>query len=146
MLKTLNPILSPDLLQILRAMGHGDRIAIVDGNFPAETNAQRLVRLDGLTATAVLDAVLSVMPLDPPEFAPASAWRMEVVGAPDARQPIFDEFEALLARHESPAVKLASFERFAFYDAVKDCFAVVTTSESRLYGNIILQKGIIRPA
>jgi L-fucose mutarotase len=146
MLKNLNPILSPDLLQILRAMGHGDRIAIVDGNYPAEAHAERLVRLDGLTATAVLDAILSVMPLDPPEFAPASAWRMQVVGAPDARQPIFDEFEALLVRHEGPAQTLASFERFAFYDTVKTCFAVVTTGESRLYGNIILQKGVIKPA
>lgn len=146
MLKHLNPILSPDLLQVLRAMGHGDRIAIVDGNYPAEAHAERLVRLDGLAATAVLDAILSVMPLDPPDFTPETAWRMEVVGAPDARHPIFDEFEALIARHEGPAVRLASLERFRFYEAVKTCFAVVATGESRLYGNIILQKGVIRPA
>ena len=62
MLKNLDPVLSPDLLQILRAMGHGDRIAIVDGNYPADNHAQRLVRLDGLSVTTVLDAILSVLP------------------------------------------------------------------------------------
>ncbi len=146
MLKNLDPVLSPDLLQILRAMGHGDRIAIVDGNYPADNHAARLVRLDGLTATRVLDAILSVMPLDPPEFVPETAWRMQVVGAPpETRQPIFDEFDALLAKHEGQSVKLASLERFAFYEAVKGAYAVVSTGEARLYGNIILQKGVIRP-
>ena len=146
MLKNIDPVLSPDLLQILRSMGHGDRIAIVDGNYPADNHAQRLVRLDGLSATTVLDAILSVMPLDPPEFVPASAWRMEVVGAPTARQPIFDEFEALIAKHEGDRFKLSSLERFKFYDHVKDCYALVATGEPRLYGNIILQKGVIRPS
>ncbi|MBQ5908920.1 MAG: hypothetical protein IIW85_01165, partial [Bacteroidaceae bacterium] len=36
-----------DLLKILMEMGHGDEIVISDGNFPATTFAQRLVRLDG---------------------------------------------------------------------------------------------------
>jgi L-fucose mutarotase len=146
MLKNINPVLSPDLLQLLRAMGHGDRIAIVDANYPADNHAHRLVRLDGLSATTVLDAVLSVMPLDPPEFVPETAWRMEVVGAPGARQPIFDEFEALISQHEGSQVKLSSYERFKFYDHVKECYALVATGERRLYGNIILQKGVIRPA
>ena len=146
MLKNIDPVLSPDLLQVLRAMGHGDRIAIVDGNYPADAHAERLVRLDGLSATTVLNAILSVMPLDPPEFVPETAWRMEVVGAPTMRQPIFDEFDALLLKYEGPGVKLASLERFKFYDVVKQCYAVVSTGEARLYGNIILQKGVIRPA
>ncbi len=145
MLKNLDPILSPDLLQILRAMGHGDRIAIVDGNYPADNHAQRLVRLDGLSATTVLDAILSVLPLDPPEFVPASVWHMQVAGHADPKQPIFDEFQAIIAKHEGPEVKLSSFERFKFYDNVKECYALVATGERRLYGNIILQKGVIHP-
>ena len=36
MLRNINPILSPELLYALRAMGHGDEIALVDANFPAE--------------------------------------------------------------------------------------------------------------
>ncbi len=143
MLKNLDPLLTPDLLQVLRAMGHGDDIVIVDANFPAESSGPRVVRLDGVDATRVLDAVLSVMPLD--DFVPEACWRMEVVGAPDAEQPIFDEFRAVIAKREGPAFKLASLERFAFYARANACYAVVTTGERRLYGNIILKKGIVRP-
>jgi L-fucose mutarotase len=143
MLKGIDPILSPDLLMILRAMGHGDEIALADANFPADSMAQRLVRLDGISATAVLDAVLSVMPLD--EFVPEAAWRMEVVGDPTAEQPIFAAFRDILAAREGPQAKLAALERFAFYERAQQAYAIVATGEARLYGNIILKKGIIRP-
>jgi L-fucose mutarotase len=143
MLKGLDPLLSPDLLMYLRAMGHGDEIVIVDANFPADSRGQRLVRLDGVSATAALDAVLSVMPLD--EFVPEAAWRMEVVGDPAAEQPIFSEFRDILARRESPETRLGALERFAFYERADAAYAIVATGEGRLYGNIILKKGIIRP-
>jgi L-fucose mutarotase len=142
MLKNIDPLLSPDLLMVLRAMGHGDEIVVVDGNFPAAAMARRLVRLDGLTATAVTDAILSVMPLD--DFVPEAAWRMEVVGDPQAEQPIFGEFRAIIARHEGSNFRLASLERFAFYEQAKAAYAVVSTGEKRLYGNIILKKGVVR--
>ena len=143
MLKGIDPLLSPDLLAILRAMGHGDEIAIVDANFPAASTACRLVRLDGVSATAVLDAILSVMPLD--DFVPEAAWRMQVVDAPDAEQPIFATFREILAAHEGQNIGLASLERFAFYERAKTAYALVATGEARLYGNVILKKGIIRP-
>ncbi|HZH10367.1 MAG TPA: RbsD/FucU family protein [Microvirga sp.] len=142
MLKNLNPLLSPELLMVLRSMGHGDEIAIVDANFPAASMAQRLVRLDGLSATAVTDAILSVMPLD--DFVPEAAWRMEVVGDPQAEQPIFDEFRAIITRHEGAGFRLAALERFAFYDRAKAAYSIVSTGEARLYGNIILKKGVVR--
>ena len=143
MLKNLDPLLTPDLLQVLRAMGHGDEIVIVDGNYPAESAGPQVVRLDGIEATRALDAVLSVMPLD--EFVPDVCWRMEVVGTSEAEQPIFAEFRSIVAKREGPRFKLASLERFAFYARARECFAVVATGERRLYGNIILKKGIVRP-
>jgi L-fucose mutarotase len=141
MLKTLDPILSPDLLRALRAMGHGDEIVVVDGNFPAEGTGRPVIRLDGLTATAVLDAILSVLPLD--TFVPQAAWVMEVVGAPEQEEPIFGEFREIVARREGPQFGLAKLERFAFYDRAARSFAIVATGESRFYGNIILKKGVI---
>ena len=142
MLKHLDPLLTPDLLKTLRAMGHGDEIVIVDANYPAQSSGLPVVRLDGVSATQALDAVLSVMPLD--DFVPEACWRMEVVGAPDAEQPIFDEFRASIAKHEGANFKLASLERFKFYERANRCFAVVATGERRLYGNIILKKGVVR--
>jgi L-fucose mutarotase len=143
MLKNLDPLLTPDLLQVLRAMGHGDEIVLVDANYPAESAGPEVVRLDGIEATRVLDAVLSVMPLD--DFVPEACWRMEVVGAAEGEQPIFEEFRAIIAKREGAKFKLASLERFAFYERARGCFAVVATGERRLYGNIILKKGIVRP-
>ena len=143
MLKKIDPILSPDLLQALRAMGHGDEIVIVDANYPGESAGPQVVRLDGLSATRILDAVLSVMPLD--DFVPEAAWRMEVVGDPQAEQPIFDEFRKIIAAREGASFKLASLERFKFYDVASNAFAIVATGERRLYGNVILKKGVVRP-
>jgi L-fucose mutarotase len=145
MLKLLNPLLGPDLLHALASMGHGDEIAIVDANYPADSNAQRLIRMDGLSATDVLSAVLSIMPLDPPEFVPHSAHVMEVVGAPGTDQPIFGEFQAIVSANEDDRYKLGRLERFAFYERTKQAYAIVITGERRLYGNILLKKGIVRP-
>jgi L-fucose mutarotase len=143
MLKNLPPILGPDLLYILRAMGHGDEIAIVDANYPADAAGPELVRLDGLSATDVLDAILTVMPLD--DFVDEAAICMQVVGNAGQREAIMDEFEALVKRHE-PAMGLSSLERFAFYERVSKGYAIVQTGERRLYGNILLKKGVVRPA
>jgi L-fucose mutarotase len=144
MLKHLSPILSPDLLHALRQMGHGDEIAIVDANFPAYSQGPRVVRLDGVDATQTLDAILSVMPLD--DFTPEACWRMQVVGAPDEEMPVFAEFRDIVGRREGAKFALASVERFAFYAKAAKCFAIVATSERRLYGNIILKMGVVKPA
>ncbi len=143
MLKNLDPLLSPDLLHVLRGMGHGDEIAIVDANYPAVSNAQRLVRIDGRAATDVLAAVLSLLPLD--EFVDCPAFRMEVVDDPDGVPEICNEFQNIIDRLEVKDVTLGKIERHAFYERVKDAFAVVATGEVRHYGNVILKKGIIWP-
>jgi L-fucose mutarotase len=142
MLKNIPPILGPDLLGILRAMGHGDEIAIVDANYPADSAGPALIRLDGISATDVLEAILTLMPLD--DFVDEQAICMQVVGDAGKRVPVMDEFEAILKRHE-PSMSLSSLERFAFYDRVSKGYAVIQTGERRLYGNVILKKGIIRP-
>ena len=143
MLKSIDPLLSPDLLAALRAMGHGDTIAIVDANFPAAANAQRLIRLDGHGVIRVLDAVLSVLPLD--DFAPDAAIRMDVVGDVTTEMPVFADFRACLARHVPQLGQaLGALERHAFYAAARAAFAIVATGETQLYGNILLRKGVIR--
>ena len=143
MLKGLNPLLTPDLLYVLRAMGHGDEIAIVDGNFPAESWGPALIRIDGAGAPAALDAVLSVMPLDA-DF-DVSAFRPDVLGEDGRDLPIFVEFAAVLKTHEGEKAKLGALERPAFYERSRKAFAIVATGERRLHGNVILRKGFIGP-
>lgn len=64
MLIGIPALLGPELLATLRAMGHGDEIALVDGNYPAEEQADRLIRADGYHLVPMLDAILSVLPVD----------------------------------------------------------------------------------
>jgi L-fucose mutarotase len=145
MLKLIPPVIGPELLMYLRAMGHGDEIAIVDANFPADASAERLVRLDGVSASTVLDAVLTLMPIDPPEFSADPVAVMDPVGAPGADVPIYAEFAAAIAQHERDRFALDRIDRFAFYERARRAYVIVQTGERRLYGNIILKKGVIRP-
>lgn len=143
MLRGIDPILGPDLLFTLRAMGHGDEIVVVDANYPALAMAKRLIRLDGHDAVRVTDAILSLMPLD--RFAPhETAIRMQVVDDPHAEPPVCALFQEVMDRRD-PGYKLAKLERFAFYERAKAAFAIVATGERRLYGNVILKKGVIDP-
>src|ERR687891_994109 len=123
MLKGLDPLLSADLLHVLRAMGHGDDLVIVDANFPAASVGRRVVRMDGVSATRTLEAVLSVMPLD--DFVDASCARMQVVDDPDAVPEICQEFQAIIDHAEGHHFELARIERFAFYERARQSFAVI---------------------
>jgi len=50
MLIGIHPLLAPDLLQALAAMGHGDELALVDANFPAVALGRRVVEVRGAGA------------------------------------------------------------------------------------------------
>jgi len=141
-LKNLPPLLGPDLLHILRAMGHGDDIAIVDANFPAHALANRLVRLDGHSATKVLEAILKVLPVD--DFRDDPIRSMAVVGDADTKPEIVSEFERLVEAAEGRAIQAAALTREDFYAVAKDAYAIVVTGEGRLYGNLLVSKGVIR--
>ncbi len=141
MLIGIDPLLTPELLMILRAMGHGDEVAIVDGNYPAKSNAKRLVRLDGTDASQALSAVLSVFPLN--SFVKAPANGMQVVGKPREVPPAIADFQTIVDKRAGFPVKIGRIERFAFYERAKTCFAIVATTDRRLYANIILTMGVI---
>ncbi|MDM0034529.1 RbsD/FucU domain-containing protein [Variovorax sp. J22P271] len=143
MLKTLDPLLGPELLHALASMGHGDEIAIVDANFPAAACARRLLRIDGASATRVAQAVLSLLPLD--DFVAAPLVTMEVVDKPDEVPGIVGEFRQAAADAEGRPVAASALPREAFYTRAREAFAVVQSGETRLYGNLLLRKGVLRP-
>lgn len=143
MLKGIDPLLGPDLLHCLRAMGHGDQLVIADANFPASSVAQRLLRLDGVSATTALAAILTVFPLD--QFVPAPVAVMQVVGKPGEVPDTVRDFQQLLDRAQGGPVLIEPVERFAFYERSRAAYAVVVTGERRFYGNVILAKGVISP-
>jgi L-fucose mutarotase len=148
LLKGIDPLLNADVLQALRAMGHGDDIVLCDTNFPADSVARAtvlgtLLRLDNVTAARAARAVLSVMPLD--SFVEAPASRMEVVGKPGEIPVVQQEVQAEVDAAEGRAWPMGSVERFAFYERAKQAYAVIVTGERRFYGCFIFKKGVIPP-
>jgi len=142
MLIGIPPILGPELLAMLRAMGHGDEIALVDGNYPAAEHARRLVRADGHGLVAIADAILRVCPVD--DFVPEALFRATVGANPLLLDPIHEDMERLCARLV-PKARLVPLLPADFYARVKTAYAVVATSEPRLYANMIIRKGVIYP-
>ncbi len=141
MLRNIDPILSPELLKALRAMGHGDEIVIADANFPASSLGPLCIRADGSNASDMLRAILQVLPLD--SFVPDPALTMQVVDQPKAVPEAVTDFGNIIREVADTPAKTQSLERFAFYERAATAYAVVQTGETRLYGNIILKKGVI---
>jgi len=141
MLKGVPNIISPELMNVMMKMGHGDELVLGDGNFPADSNAQRIVRCDGHSVPAVLDAILKFFPMD--TFVEAPAGVMQPVDKNAAEPPIWKDFRRILEMNEGRRVDLELIERFEFYERAKKSYAIVATSESALYANIILKKGVV---
>ena len=140
MLKGIDSIISPDLLKILMEMGHGDEIVIADGNFPGGDIAKRMIRADGHDVPTLLESVLKLLPLDTYVEAPVTL--MEVVKGDTVVPTIWEDYKKIIAKYDSNA-SIENIERFAFYERAKSAYAVVMTSETALYANIILKKGVV---
>jgi L-fucose mutarotase len=141
MLKGLTRLHTPELLHTLASMGHGDEIAVVDANFPADSMAQRIVRIDGADLPEALSAILQLMPLD--TFVDDPAVRMEVVGAPREIPEVQRDCQKVINKWEAKRIRLTPCERFAFYERAKKAYAIVATGERRVYGCIIVKKGVV---
>jgi L-fucose mutarotase len=146
MLKGLDPILTADLLYVLKAMGHGDDIVLCDRNHPASTLAAKtthgkLLTLFGADLKRAAEAVLSLFPLD--TFVDEPVMRMKVVGNPNELVPIHHTMQEVVNKAEARPIKIGAYERFDFYDAAARSFAIVQTSDPGPYGCFIFRKGVI---
>ncbi len=142
MLKGISPLVSPDLLAALSRMGHGDELVLGDAHFPAGTCGRDAIvlRADGVSAAALLDAILPLFELD--SYGGPPMVTMEAVPG-DALDPDVEaSYLAAAARAGYGWAKIGRLERFAFYERAKKAFLVVQTGETRKYGNLILRKGV----
>lgn len=146
MLKNIPKILSPELLKVLCEMGHSDRIVIADGNFPAETMGKNsiVIRMDGHGAPEILDAILSVFPLDTYVDKPVNLMMLMECDRGKVQTPIWEEYKDIIKKHDSRGeTVVGEIDRFDFYDEAKKAYCIIATSESAIYANIMLQKGVI---
>ena len=142
MLKGIPAIISPELLKILDEMGHGDDLVIGDSNFPAASNAKRLVRADGHGVPELLDAILSLFPLDTFVEKPVSL--MQVVKGDPTVPEIQERIRQVVRKHDPRGDQaVTSIERFEFYEKARQAYAIVATTEPAAYGCLIIKKGVI---
>jgi len=147
-LKNIDPLLTPELLHVLALMGHGDEVAVVDANFPADSVARgtcrgRAVALAGATASQAVRAVLSVLPLD--EYVDAPVRTMAAPATADGPPPVQREVQEIVDAEAARHWPLGMLERFEFYEASRNSYAIVVTAERRLYGNFLIKKGVVPP-
>lgn len=145
MLKGIPKILSPELLKVLCEMGHSDRLVIADGNFPSESMGKnaKVIRCNGHGVPELLEAILTVFPLDTYVETPVSL--MQVMPGDNVETPIWDEYKEIISKYDERGEKaIGQTERFAFYDEAKTAYAIIATGESALYANIMIQKGVVK--
>ena len=141
MLKGISPKLSPELLDALYRMGHGEELILADAHFPAHSVHERVLRADGITIPELLDAILPLMDLDSYDM----PLRMMAATEGDTLDPEVERrYREVIDRHAPGTPPILRIGRFEFYDYAKrpDIYAVVVTGETAKYGNIILKKGV----
>jgi L-fucose mutarotase len=140
MLKGIPNILPPELVKIMMEMGHGDEVVIADGNFPAASHAQRLVRC-GHSVPELLEAILQLFPLD--TFVKHPMTLMAVVSGDNYVPEVWPVYKKIIKKHEPRFGDFETIERHAFYERAKKAYAIVATGEAARYANIILKKGLV---
>jgi L-fucose mutarotase len=141
MLIGIDPVISPELLDTLFRMGHGDEIVLGDAFFPGDSCNSRVIRADGIKIPVLLDGILALMNLDSYVSHPIAMMAVAQGDTLDAK--VEESFRAVIDRHWPGTPPPERIERFAFYERTKKAFAVVMTGETVKYGNIILKKGVI---
>ena len=139
MLKT--PLLHPEILEALGGAGHGSRVLVADGNYPFSTGSSPgapivflNLRPGMVSAPYVLETLVSVLPIE-------SAM---VMVPPEGQRP---EILAIFGKILPKGVPLVDKGRFEFYDEAKsaDTALVIATGEQRVYANILLVIGVVKP-
>ncbi|CNK22380.1 L-fucose mutarotase [Yersinia aldovae] len=142
MLKTISPLLSPQLLKTLAEMGHGDEIIFSDAHFPAhaigKNGGPQVIHADGLSVSALLQATIPLFELD--SYAPPLVM-MAAVDGDTLDASVEKRYLHALFGTENP-LPVERIDRYAFYQRAEQAFAIVITGETAKYGNILLKKGV----
>ena len=140
MLKGISPLISPQLLEVMARMGHGDELVLADAHFPGETFYSRVIRADGLRIPYLLGAILPLFELD--SYVPHPLTMMAAVEGDQLDPEVERSYMEQIIKTNPQVPAIERIDRFAFYERAKNAFAVVMTGETVKYGNILLTKGV----
>lgn len=141
MLKGIPEIISPELIKVLMEMGHGDKLVIADGNFPAYRCGEKIIRCDGVAITEILDAILHLFPLDLKVQKPVTLMK---INADEVQPKVWELYKIIISKNHKVEYEFDYIDRFEFYKKAKESYAIIATTDTSFKGNIILEKGIVR--
>ena len=143
-------LIHPGILDVLGRAGHGAKVLIADGNYPASTTLgpnARLVNLNlapgVVNCTQILEALVSAVPI---EMASTMDYAKSGPYALEEDPPIWSKFRQILLRAGAPT-EFEQIERFAFYEAAQapEVCLTVASAGQRIYANLMLTIGVIKP-
>ncbi len=140
MLIGISPVLSPELLNALYRMGHGDEIVLADAHFQGETFNGNVLRADGLKIADLLRGIMPLFVLD--QYVDNPIAMMAPVAGDELDMSVEAGYLKAIRSFWPDTKEAERVERFAFYDRARNAYAVVMTGETAKYGNIILKKGV----
>ncbi|MBB6482468.1 L-fucose mutarotase [Spirochaeta isovalerica] len=141
MLRGIDPVVSPELLDVLFRMGHGDEIVLADAFFPGDTFGKRVIRADGIRIPQLLKGILPLITLD--SYVDSPLIMMQPVEGDELDMSVENAYRKAIDETWPDTPAIDRTERFAFYDRAREAYAIVMTGEISKYGNIILKKGVI---
>lgn len=143
-------LIHPQILEALGRAGHHSKVVIADGNYPAATtlgpNATHVslnLAPGVVSATQVLEALAGVMPI---ESAHAMDYERSGPYALEQDPPIWNEYRKIL-KNAGYEIDLDLIEKWKFYEFASDKDVVLTiqTADQRLFANLVLATGVVKP-
>ena len=137
MLKTISPLISPELLKVLAEMGHGDEIIFSDAHFPAHSMGPQVIRADGLLVSDLLRAIIPLFELD--SYAPPLVMMAAVEG--DTLDPEVERRYRNALSLQAPVLTSSASIVLRFMNGRKKPLRSLSQANERSTGIFFLKKG-----
>ena len=140
-------LIHPKINEVLGRAGHGSKVLIADGNYPASSalgSRAELVSLNlspGIpTCSQVLAALVTAVPI---EAADLMMYQTTGPYALTEEPPVWEEFRQVF-RDSNLEVDFGTIERFAFYEAAgqPDQVLTIQTADQQKFANILVTIGV----
>ena len=136
MLRGIPEIIGSDLLKALADTGHGDLIVIADHFYPPITKSPNAVSIQAILKLVPLDVEYEKYPIQYMVPDKDSGVVLE-------SSPVWDGVKEAVKNNGYDVSCVGEIERTKFYEKAGRAYVTVCTSETKPYGCIILQKGVM---
>lgn len=140
-------LIHPKINEVLGRAGHGSKVLIADGNYPASSTLGPTAELVSLnlspgipTCSQVLTALVTAVPI---EAADLMMYQTTGPYALTEEPPVWEEYRQVF-RDSNLEIDFGTIERFTFYEAAgqPDQVLTIQTADQQKFANILLTIGV----